>query len=110
LPLIENYTVSIEDKMNTFIEHIAIQTDFSLPEKEGKLLITGGGAYNDFLVEKMQKYLPKMQLIIPDSKTLEYKEALIFGLLGVLKLRNEINVLSSVTGAKHNHCSGNIFN
>lgn len=110
LPLIENYTVSIEDKMNTFIEHIAIQTDFSLPEKEGKLLITGGGVYNDFLVEKMQKYLPKMQLIIPDSKTLEYKEALIFGLLGVLKLRNEINVLSSVTGAKHNHCSGNIFN
>ena len=103
------YTVSIKDKMNTFIDHIAIQTDFSLPEKEGKLLITGGGAYNDFLVEKMQKYLPKMQLIIPDSKTLEYKEALIFGLLGVLKLRNEINVLCSVTGAKKNHSSGFIY-
>ncbi|HRZ32596.1 MAG TPA: anhydro-N-acetylmuramic acid kinase [Flavobacterium sp.] len=109
LPLMEKYTVSIEDKMNTIIEHIAIQTDFSLPKKEGKLLITGGGAYNDFLIEKMQKYLPKMQLIIPDSKTLEYKEALIFGLLGVLKLRNEINVLCSVTGAKKNHSSGFIY-
>jgi anhydro-N-acetylmuramic acid kinase len=109
LTLMEKYTVSNEDKMNTFIEHIAIQTDFSIPKKEGKLLITGGGAYNDFLIEKMQKYLPKMKLIIPDSKTLEYKEALIFGLLGVLKLRNEINVLCSVTGAKKNHSSGFIY-
>jgi anhydro-N-acetylmuramic acid kinase len=48
-------------------------------------------------------------LIIPDRKTLEYKEALIFALLGVLKLRNEINVLSSVTGAKMDHSSGIIY-
>jgi anhydro-N-acetylmuramic acid kinase len=109
LPLLEKYSISVEDKMYTFVEHIAIQTDFSLTRKEGKLLITGGGAYNDFIIEKMQKYLPKMQLIIPDSKTLEYKEALIFGLLGVLKLRNEINVLCSVTGAKKNHSSGFIY-
>lgn len=110
LPLIEKKAISIEDKMHTFVEHIAIQTAFSLQKKEGKLLITGGGAYNDFLIKKMQKCLPKMQLIIPAIKTLEYKEALIFGLLGVLKLRNEINILSSVTGAKNNHCSGKIFN
>jgi anhydro-N-acetylmuramic acid kinase len=50
-----------------------------------------------------------MEIIVPDSKTLEYKEALIFGLLGVLRLRNEVNVLSSVTGAKQDHCSGFIY-
>ena len=50
-----------------------------------------------------------MEIIIPDSKILEFKEALIFGLLGVLKLRNEINVLSSVTGAEHDHSSGEIY-
>jgi anhydro-N-acetylmuramic acid kinase len=109
LPLIENYNISSEDKMNTFIEHIALQTSLALPSKHGKLLATGGGTYNDFLIERIKFYLPQLEIIIPDKKTLEFKEALIFGLLGVLKLRNEINVLSSVTGAKHDHSSGIIY-
>jgi anhydro-N-acetylmuramic acid kinase len=109
LPLIENYYIAIEDKMRTFIEHIAHQTSLALPNIQGKMLITGGGAYNTFLIERMQIHLSQMNLIIPDAKTLEYKESLIFGLLGVLKLRNEINVLSSVTGAKRDHSSGIIY-
>jgi anhydro-N-acetylmuramic acid kinase len=109
LPLIENYSISIEDKMHTFTEHIALQTFLALPIKSGKLFITGGGAYNDFLIERMQFHLSNIKIIIPDNKTLEFKEALIFALLGVLKLRNEINVLSSVTGAKMDHSSGNIY-
>ncbi|WP_162126378.1 anhydro-N-acetylmuramic acid kinase [Flavobacterium phycosphaerae] len=109
LPLLEKYPIATADKMHTFTEHIALQTALALPKKEGKIFITGGGAYNTFLIERMQYHLPDMELIIPDAKTLEYKEALIFGLLGVLKLRGEINVLSSVTGAKENHSSGFIF-
>ena len=109
LPLIENYSISIEDKMHTFTEHIALQTSVALPIKSGKLLITGGGAYNDFLIERMQFHLPNIEIIIPDNKTLEFKEALIFALLGVLKLRNEVNVLSSVTGAEQDHSTGIIF-
>ncbi|WP_298304190.1 anhydro-N-acetylmuramic acid kinase [Flavobacterium sp.] len=109
LPLIENYSISIEDKMHTFTEHIALQTSLALPNKNGKILITGGGAYNDFLIELMQFHLPNIKIIIPDNKTLEFKEALIFALLGVLKLRDEINVLSSVTGAKMDHSSGIIY-
>lgn len=112
LPLIEKYAISVEDKMHTFTEHIAMQIALalqSIPTRNGKLLVTGGGAYNDFLIERMQIHLPETKIIIPDAKTLEFKEALIFGLLGVLKLRNEINVLSSVTGAKHDHSSGKIY-
>ena len=109
LPLMENYAIGIEDKMQTFTEHIALQTGLALPNSQGKMLITGGGAYNDFLITRIHHYLPNLQLIIPDRKTLEYKEALIFALLGVLKLRNEINVLSSVTGAKMDHSSGIIY-
>jgi anhydro-N-acetylmuramic acid kinase len=71
--------------------------------------MTGGGAYNDFLIERIQSYLPEMKIIIPEKKILEFKEALIFALLGVLKLRGEINVLSSVTGAKMDHSTGNIY-
>ena len=109
LPLIEKYSIPIEDKMHTFTEHIAFQTSLALPNKTGKILITGGGAYNDFLIEQIQLHLPNIQIIIPDNKTLEFKEALIFALLGALKLRNEINVLSSVTGAKMNHSSGFVY-
>jgi anhydro-N-acetylmuramic acid kinase len=110
LPLIENYPIAIEDKMHTFTEHIALQTAKVLPSKNGKLLVTGGGAYNTFLMERMQFHLPSLKIIIPDAEILEFKEALIFALLGVLKLRDEINVLGSVTGAKKNHSSGVIFN
>lgn len=109
LPLIEKYNIPTQDKMHTFTEHIALQISLALPKKQGMLLATGGGSYNDFLIEKMKRYLPQLELIIPDTKILEYKEALIFGLLGVLKLRNEINVLSSVTGAKYDHSSGVIY-
>ena len=108
-PLIENFNIPTEDKMHTFTEHIALQIALSLPVKNGKILATGGGTYNNFLIERMQFHLPDIKIIIPDKKLLEFKEALIFGLLGVLKLRNEINVLKSVTGAKMNHSSGKIF-
>ena len=110
LPLIDKYNVPIEDKLNTFTEHITFQIAVALPSKKGKLLATGGGAYNDFLIERLKFWLPELEIIIPDKKTIEFKEALIFALLGVLKLRNEINVLGSVTGAKHDHSSGIIHN
>ncbi|MEW5676460.1 anhydro-N-acetylmuramic acid kinase [Flavobacterium enshiense] len=109
LPLIEKHQISIEDKLRTFTEHVAYQIASALPVKNGSLLVTGGGAYNDFLIEQMRVYLPKMQIVIPEAKTIEFKEALIFALLGVLKLRNEVNALASVTGAKQDHSSGVVY-
>jgi anhydro-N-acetylmuramic acid kinase len=109
LPIVENYPISTEDKMRTFTEHISFQIGKILQHKTGKLLISGGGVYNEFLIERIKNYLPTIEVIIPNEKTIKYKEALIFALLGVLKLRNEINVLASVTGAKQNHSSGEVF-
>jgi anhydro-N-acetylmuramic acid kinase len=109
LPIIESYQIPIEDKLHTFTEHVALQIALALPSKKGSLLTTGGGAYNDFLIERIQNHLPEMKIIIPSAKILEFKEALIFALLGVLKLRGEINVLCSVTGAKQDHSSGLIY-
>lgn len=109
LPLIETFSIPIEDKLATFVEHIALQIALALPKKSGKMLVTGGGAYHLFLLERMKHHLLKMEIMVPDTKTLEFKEALIFGFLGVLRIRNEINVLRSVTGAKNDHCSGLIF-
>lgn len=109
LPLIESFQIAPEDKLRTFTEHIAFQIDLALPNAKKSILFTGGGAYNSFLMERILFHVPEMRVVIPEKKLLEYKEALIFGLLGILKLRNEINILASVTGAKEDHSSGKIF-
>ena len=109
LPIIEKYKIDVANKLRTFTEHVALQIALALPDKNGKILITGGGTYNDFLIERIKFHLPEIEIEIPKPKILEFKEALIFALLGVLKLRNEVNVLASVTGANKNHSSGNVF-
>ncbi len=103
IPLINQYEISIADKMRTIYEHISIQIANVL--KGGNTLVTGGGAYNSFLIKLIQEKATS-EIIIPDKKTIEFKEALIFAFLGVLRYRNEINCLSSVTGAKRNNIGG----
>jgi anhydro-N-acetylmuramic acid kinase len=109
-PLIARFQLSIADILRTFTEHIAIQIANEINTKQNAtVFITGGGAYHSFLIERLQSHT-KNTLVIPDKEIVEFKEALIFGLLGVLKLRDEVNCLSSVTGAKMNHSSGKIYN
>ncbi|TXI68081.1 MAG: anhydro-N-acetylmuramic acid kinase [Flavobacterium sp.] len=109
-PLINSFSIDVKDKLSTFVEHIAIQIAHICSKPNAKLFITGGGAYNRFLIERLRNYLPITEVLIPDDKTIQFKEALIFGFLGILKLRNEISVLSSVTGASKNHSTGVVFN
>ena len=109
LPLIETFKIPIQDKMCTFCDHVAFQISEAIPLKLGKMLITGGGAYHSFLIKRISFHVTPCETDIPNNKLIEYKEALIFAMLGVLKLRNEINVLSSVTGATRNHSSGKVF-
>lgn len=109
-PVMEKYKISLADKMRTVTEHIAVQTGSQLriqKVKAGsrKLLITGGGAHNKFLIERIKANSP-LSVYIPDKLTVDFKEALIFAFLGVLRLRNEINCLASVTGAKKDSCGG----
>lgn len=108
-PLIYSYSIDVKDKLRTFVEHIAVQISKICSKPNAKLFVTGGGAYNRFLIERLHNYLPTTEVVIPDDKTIQFKEALIFGFLGVLRLLNEINVLSSVTGASKNHSSGVVF-
>lgn len=108
-PILEASGLSPEKIIATYTHHVARQLAQSLNSLAAKsALMTGGGVFNKFLIELTQEKT-ECQLIIPDSKLVEYKEALIFGLLGVLKLRDEINVLKSVTGAKKDHSSGIIY-
>ena len=108
-PLINTYNLNIKDILRTFTEHIAIQISKHLNAKKNAIvLVSGGGAYNDFLIKRIQSQT-NTSIIIPDKTIIEFKEALIFGFLGVLRLRNEVNCLRSVTGASKDHSSGKIY-
>lgn len=105
--LLEAY--STNDALATFVEHIALQIAQAVEHlPQGRMLITGGGALNGYLVERI-KHHTQHQVIIPDRMTIEYKEALIFAFLGLLRLEGQTNVLSSVTGAPTDSCSGKIW-
>ncbi len=109
IPILASFDLSSRDYLNTLCHHIAYQISQSINRKDAKILITGGGAYHDYLIECIKKYLPDTNITIPSPEIIDYKEALIFGLLGVLKYRNEINVFKSVTGANYDHSSGVVF-
>jgi anhydro-N-acetylmuramic acid kinase len=106
--IVENDAGSIEDKLHTFCEHIAVQISSVIKSRKGKMLVTGGGAYNNFLINRIRHY-SDLQVVIPENIIIEFKEALIFGLLGVLRWRNEVNCLKSVTGASRDSCGGAIY-
>ena len=106
-PLLDASEISSEAILRTFTEHVAIQLVRNFKEN-ASVLITGGGAYNFFLIERIEE-TSSLNITIPKRQIVEYKEALIFGLLGVLKLRDEVNCLASVTGASKDHASGRIF-
>lgn len=108
-PLIDTLELEIQDILKTFAEHIAIQIASKINKKNtSTVLITGGGVYNVYLIDRIKVHSIQ-KLIVPKKKVIEFKEALIFGFLGLQKLRNEVNCLKSVTGAIKDHSSGKIF-
>lgn len=107
-PLIDNCDASQYDKLHTLVQHTAFQIAKSVQVKNATILCTGGGAHNSFLIETLNQF-SKNQWILPDNKTINFKEALIFGFLGILRLNNQINCLQSVTGARKDSCCGIIY-
>ena len=107
-PVLEKYDLPVEDKLHTVGNHLCIQIKRAIKEIESPILITGGGSFNSFWIKNLSNL--GLNIKIPDRELVEYKEALIFALLGVLKKENLINVLSSVTGSSSDTSSGDMFN
>jgi anhydro-N-acetylmuramic acid kinase len=115
-PLIKEFKLSIEDALCTYVEHICIQVKRSLAPFFSnaaiqKLMITGGGAFNNFLIERLSKNLQEVnfEVFIPEEEVVQYKEALIMALIGTLRWREQYNVLASVTGASQNSIGGALW-
>jgi anhydro-N-acetylmuramic acid kinase len=113
VPILDQHELSLEDTLNTCIHHIASQISKALiPFGTGKsqMLVTGGGAKNDFLVETLSDYLENAITVkVPHEQLVDFKEALIFAFMGVLRNREEKNCLKSVTGASQDSCGGVIY-
>ena len=102
--------LSVEDTLATFTEHIALQVALAVSVlPKSKLLATGGGARNKFLIERLQAR-SSHEIVVPDKMIIDYKEALVFAFLGLLRMEGKTNVLASVTGAESDSCSGRIWN
>lgn len=107
IPLIDSFDLPIEILLRSFIEHIAIQIASSLKGRKD-VLVTGGGVFNLFLMSRISALTPTENIILSDEIT-NYKEALIFAFLGLLRSDNQVNCLSSVTGASEDHSSGRVY-
>ncbi|MEI6679074.1 MAG: anhydro-N-acetylmuramic acid kinase [Mariniphaga sp.] len=107
LPLLTNSGLSIEDQAATIYEHIAYQIS-SVTVGGGQLLATGGGSKNLFLIDRLRQKT-SCQIVLPDEKLIDFKEAMIFAFLGVLAFNGQVNVQSSVTGSDRNHIGGVIY-
>lgn len=107
IPLIDSFGLTIEDRLATYCEHVAVQIGSHV--KGGKVLLTGGGAFNTFLVERMAKNAPDSEYVVPDNMTVNFKEALIFAFLGALYINNIPSCLKSVTGAKYDNIGGALY-
>jgi anhydro-N-acetylmuramic acid kinase len=109
LPIFDKYAGPVNNLLHTVCEHIACQVNLALADdKSLKVLVTGGGVFNTFLMEKIRQSC-NHEWITLSKEISDFKEALVFAFLGVLRLRNEINVLSSVTGCKRDHTGGAIY-
>jgi anhydro-N-acetylmuramic acid kinase len=139
MPLIrlamESRGLSTADALRTYVEHIAIQiskaaghspaagTDTAIAtggpattsaadpavSPAGRLLVTGGGAHNSFLLARLRELLGPVELAVPEAQLIDYKEALVMALIGVLRWREERNVLASVTGASRDSIAGAVY-
>lgn len=109
IPKLKNSKLSPADQMRTFLQHVLDQISRQLDSHPSinQILVSGGGSKNDFLMEELFKISDKF--IVPEEEIIDFKEAIIFGFLGLMRLRNEINCLSSVTGATTNSISGCIY-
>ncbi len=120
-PMILDTGCETRDALRTYVEHIVIQIKLAIgnwqlaiakpPIANRQLLVTGGGAFNTFLVNRLSEELKQLQIevMVPDEKLIRYKEAMIMAFMGVLRWRQEYNVLSSVTGASRDSIGGALW-
>lgn len=115
IPLLDKYLALPEDFLSTLVEHFSrrigrVILSHSAPAKPSTVLVTGGGAYNRFFIRELFKHCGEaIKIIIPEDRLVDFKEALIFAFLGVLRMRKENNCLKTATSASKDSCGGTLY-
>jgi anhydro-N-acetylmuramic acid kinase len=108
-PLLKRFPLSVEDLLSSYYEHISSQIAKEIDAlNKSSVLITGGGAYNSYFIDLL-KAKSKTPVFIPVKQVIDFKEAIIFAFLGVLRLSEQINTLKSATGATQDSIGGAVF-
>jgi len=109
LPILKRHNLELNNLMRTVYEHIAIKISDALSIiPKGNVLITGGGAKNQFLIELIKQKCNNT-IVVPEPKLVDFKEALIFAFLAVLYKLQMPSCLASVTGARKNSIGGCLY-
>lgn len=115
-PLINSYNLTPADELRTYTEHIVQQIAKAIGNENStaahlKIMVTGGGAFNTFLINQLQEVLQdyNIEFVVPEHQVVQYKEALVMALIGILRWRQEYTVLASVTGAERNSIGGALW-
>ena len=118
LPLYFSAEISLKDKIRTAVEQTAGQTAVELKrvtvrenisQENRKMLVTGGGAFNGFLIKRLRALCENTEIVLPSDLIINFKEAALMALLGVLRVENQPNCYASVTGAKYDSVGGAIY-
>jgi anhydro-N-acetylmuramic acid kinase len=109
LPLFNSYWDTPPNYLRTLVEHLAIQIAQKLPGETGRCLLTGGGSWNTFFIERLSHYAKGWEIVIPEKELVDFKEATIFAFLAYLYSKGEKNVLHRVTGSSRSHTAGVLF-
>lgn len=120
-PFYQESEASVEDKLHTACQHMGQQTARSinqiiqrekLNKKTYRMLVTGGGALNFFLMKCIQEHCEKeidLTIELPDLETIQFKEAILMGLMGLLRLKQIPNCFASVTGGRRDTVGGAVY-
>lgn len=109
MPLLQVDNLSIQDRLATSVEHTArLLAEYMENKSITRCLMTGGGAFNGFLMERLRART-SVELVVPDERTVAFKEAIIFAYLGWLRWHGRPNALSSVTGSSRDSIGGALY-
>ena len=110
LPYVEPFTAQpLNNLLRTVSEHIALRLAAAITQSGidmHRVLVTGGGANNQYLLELLKEKIGNIEIESIDQRIVDFKEAIIFALLGYLRVNGQINTLASVTGASRDSSGG----
>ncbi len=109
------YPGAVADRMASAVEVIRMTIVNALPpgleQASGRILVTGGGANNVWLMKRLTDGLRKVhwQVVVPEKEIIEYKESALIALAGLWRWLGRPNFISEVTGARTEACGGAVY-